>query len=50
MSYARWNDAHKAYDEDVKKSVYELNNENMPVAFKYHHQINPISNLLAIAK
>ena len=29
MSYARWNESHKAYDKDMKKSVYELNDENM---------------------
>ena len=34
MSYARWNESHKAYDKDMKKSVYELNDENMPVAYK----------------
>lgn len=38
MSYARWNKAHKAYDKDVKKSVYELNEENMPVAYKNYMQ------------
>ena len=25
MNYARWNESHKAYDEAVQKSVYELN-------------------------
>lgn len=34
MSYARWDESHKAYDKDIKKSVYELNDENMPVAYK----------------
>ena len=32
MSYARWNESHKAFDKDLKESVYELNDENMPVA------------------
>lgn len=38
MLYARWNDSHKAFDSDVKKSVYELNDENMPVAYKNFKQ------------
>lgn len=38
MSYARWNQSHKAYDKDVKQSVYELNDENMPVACKTYEQ------------
>lgn len=25
MSYARWNEKHRAYDKNVKKSVYEMN-------------------------
>lgn len=33
MEYARWNSGHKAYDEAVEKSVYELNGDNMPVAY-----------------
>lgn len=33
MEYARWNANHKAYDASVEKSVYELNGENMPVAY-----------------
>ena len=32
MSYARWNNAHKAYDKDIEKSVYEMNEENVPTA------------------
>lgn len=32
MSYARWNESSKAFDKDVKKSVYELNDDNMPMA------------------
>lgn len=33
MEYARWNTKHKAYDDSVERSVYELNGENMPVAY-----------------
>lgn len=33
MEYGRWNASHKAYDASVEKSVYELNGENMPVAY-----------------
>lgn len=44
MSYARWNKAHKAYDKDVKKSVYELNDENMPVAYKNYMEVQDIRN------
>lgn len=33
MEYARWNASHKAYDDAVEKSVYELNSDNMPVAY-----------------
>lgn len=33
LVYARWNDSHKAYDASVEKSVYELNDANMPVAY-----------------
>lgn len=33
MEYARWNASHKAYDTAVEKSVYELNSDNMPVAY-----------------
>lgn len=32
MSYARWNELHKAYDKDIQKSVYELDDKNIPVA------------------
>ncbi len=34
LSYARWNEKHQSYDKDVRKSVYEMNAENMPVAYK----------------
>ncbi len=33
MEYARWNERHKAYTDSVEKSVYELNANNMPVAY-----------------
>lgn len=33
MEYARWNAGHKAYDAAIEKSVYELNDSNMPVAY-----------------
>lgn len=32
LEYARWNEGHKAYDLSVEKSVYDLNDANMPVA------------------
>ena len=64
MSYARWNQSHKAYDKDIKKSVYEMNDENMPVAFKNYkmdseksnwtlvsyNRIDHTANLLAMAE
>lgn len=66
MSYARWNDARKAFDKDVKKSVYEMNDENMPVAYKNyiqgqgveksdwtlvsHNRIDYVVNLLTMAE
>lgn len=64
MSYARWNASHKAFDSDVKKTVYELSDDNMPVAYKSFkqntdksdwtmvnfHRIDYLSNLLASTK
>ena len=44
MSYGRWNKAHKAYDKDMKKSVYEMNEENMPVAYKSYEKNSEKSN------
>ena len=44
MSYARWNKAHKSYDKDMKKSVYEMNEENMPVAYKSYEKNSEKSN------
>lgn len=38
MDYARWNEKHRAYDKDVQRSQYELNEENMPVAQKIYRQ------------
>lgn len=49
MSYARWNESHKAYDKDMKKSVYELNDENMPVAYKLYNQDVPKSELTLVS-
>ena len=65
MNYARWNESHKAFDEAIQKSVYELNDANMPTAYKAykqdsknksdwtlvnHKQMDFTTNLLAIAK
>ena len=33
LVYGRWNASHKAYDASVEKSVYELNDANMPIAY-----------------
>ncbi|WP_455584114.1 DUF3836 domain-containing protein [Bacteroides sp.] len=33
MEYARWNERRRAYIDSVEKSVYELNADNMPVAY-----------------
>ena len=44
MSYARWNKAHKANDKDMKNSVYEMNEENMPVAYKSYEKNSEKSN------
>ncbi len=49
MSYARWNETHKAYDKDMKKSVYEMNDENMPVAYKLYNQDAPKSELTLVS-
>lgn len=64
MSYARWNNSHKAFDSDVKKTVYELSDDNMPVAYKSYkqstdksdwtmvnfHRIDNTASLLAMAR
>ena len=33
LVFARWNASHKAYDAYVEKSIYELNNANLPIAY-----------------
>lgn len=33
MEYARWNESRRAYIDSVEKTVYELNEQNMPVAY-----------------
>lgn len=33
LVYARWNNSPRAYDDSVEKSVYELNDANMPIAY-----------------
>lgn len=32
MSYARWSESDRSYTKDVKQTVYELNENNIPVA------------------
>ncbi|MCD8092708.1 MAG: DUF3836 domain-containing protein [Bacteroides sp.] len=49
MSYARWNQSHKAFDKDMKKSVYELSDENMPVACKFYNQDVQKSDLTMVS-
>lgn len=50
MSYARWNESHKAYDKDTKQSVYELNDENMPVACKMGNENDSRTAVMAMAE
>ena len=38
MIYGRWNSSRKAYDEAIEKSVYELNDQNMPTAYRTFKQ------------
>lgn len=33
MEYARWNERRKAYIDSVEKTVYEMNEQNMPIAY-----------------
>lgn len=33
LVYARWNESRRTYDASVEKSVYELNDANMPIAY-----------------
>ena len=49
LSYARWNEKHQSYDNDVRKSVYEMNAENMPVAYKSNRIYHTV-NLLTMAE
>ena len=32
MNYARWDEARKTFSKDPKQTIYELNEENIPVA------------------
>lgn len=48
MNYARWNESHKAYDADVQESVYELNEKNMPTAYKAYKQAKNTTQPLAM--
>lgn len=65
MDYAQWNESNKAYNKNMQKSVYELNDENMPTAYRIfkekdmnksdwslvnHERINNVTKLLAIAR
>ncbi|WP_291527910.1 DUF3836 domain-containing protein [Bacteroides sp. UBA939] len=38
LTHALWNESHKAYDKNMQKSVYELNEQNMPTASKTYKQ------------
>ncbi|TWV14782.1 DUF3836 domain-containing protein [Bacteroidaceae bacterium HV4-6-C5C] len=38
--YARWNNTRKVYDANEEKSVCEMNDENMPVAYTTYKQVN----------
>ncbi len=38
ICYARWNKAHKAYDDNVKKSVCELSNQDQSISYKVYEQ------------
>jgi hypothetical protein len=49
LSYARWKEKHQSYDKDVRKSVYEMNAENMPVAYKSNRIYHTV-NLLTMAE
>jgi DNA helicase-2/ATP-dependent DNA helicase PcrA len=40
---------HQSYDKDVRKSVYEMNAENMPVAYKSNRIYHTV-NLLTMAE
>lgn len=41
MEYARWSDEDKAYEKATSKSVYELDDENIPVSYmEYERKAN----------
>lgn len=44
MSYARWNESRETFNKDKKETVYELNENNIPVAC---HQVTGIPALIA---
>ena len=44
MSYARWNESQETFSKDKKETVYELNENNIPVAC---HQVTGIPALIA---
>lgn len=44
MSYARWNESDQNYTKDMKQTVYELNENNVPVACR---QTTAIPTLMA---
>lgn len=64
MNYARWNQSHQAYDKECSESVYELDENNLPVAYRSyrqtgdkpewalvcHHRFDPTAFLLAAAE
>lgn len=39
MSYARWSESDRSYTKDVKQMVYELNENNMPVACRQQAEV-----------
>lgn len=44
MSYARWNESQETFSKDKKETVYELNENNIPVTC---HQVTGIPALIA---
>lgn len=44
MSYARWSESQETFSKDKKETVYELNENNIPVAC---HQVTGIPALIA---
>lgn len=44
MNYARWNESQETFSKDMKETVYELNENNIPVAC---HQVTGIPALIA---